>query len=105
MLASAVIYIRSWDAWTWFGFLAQFIFFLRFFVQWISSERAKRVTIPVSFWYLSLVGGALILVYAIVRHDVVFITASALSLLIYGRNLRLHRVRREADHPAQTSIP
>lgn len=89
-MTTVIAYIRSWDFWTWFGFVAQFFFFLRFFAQWIASERAQRVTIPASFWHLSIVGGVLILIYSIVRRDIVFITASALSLLIYARNTVFH---------------
>lgn len=83
-------YIASWDAWTWFGFVAQAFFFGRFIVQWYASERHRRVVIPVAFWWLSLVGDALILVYAFVRRDPVFIVGSALAFAIYARNLRLH---------------
>lgn len=98
-------FIRPWDFWVWFGFLAQFAFFLRFFAQWIATERAKRVVIPAAFWWFSLVGGALILVYSIVRKDPVFIAGSALALVIYLRNTYLHYFgahRRELDGDAPT---
>lgn len=90
MLNTAFAYIRSWDAWVWFGFLAQAFFFGRFAVQWWATERARRVVIPAAFWWLSLIGGVLILVYSIVRKDVVFIAGSALALLIYLRNTWFH---------------
>jgi lipid-A-disaccharide synthase-like uncharacterized protein len=77
------------DPWNLFGFAAQFVFFMRFFVQWVASERAKRSTIPISFWYLSILGGAMILVYSIAEKNVVFSTAAALSFAIYLRNLAL----------------
>ncbi|MFH1430736.1 MAG: lipid-A-disaccharide synthase N-terminal domain-containing protein [Candidatus Uhrbacteria bacterium] len=90
MLSAAFHYIRTWDFWVWFGFFAQSLFFLRFVVQWWATERAKRVVVPVSFWYFSLIGGVLILIYSCVRGDIVFISASALALLIYSRNLNMH---------------
>jgi len=83
-------YLRSWDGWTWFGFFAQACFFGRFFVQWIATERARRVVIPAAFWWYSLIGGVLILVYSIVRKDPVFTAGSALALVIYLRNMVFH---------------
>lgn len=79
------------NLWVLFGFAAQFIFFLRFAVQWWVSEKKKQSIIPVSFWYLSIVGTLMILVYSIHRKDIVFTTASCLNSLIYIRNLILIR--------------
>ena len=87
------------DFWTLFGFFAQFIFFLRFVVQWYASERQKKSIIPMSFWYLSIVGAILICAYAIVRHDIVFITSTILSLAIYGRNIILRKREKEIPAP------
>lgn len=81
----------NFDYWTLFGFLAQFVFFLRFIVQWISSERQKRSVIPISFWYLSVVGALMILVYAFQRGDPVFIFGQFFALAIYVRNIILRR--------------
>ena len=78
------------NPWVIFGFLAQFVFFLRFMVQWIASEREKRVVVPMMFWYLSIAGSLMILIYSIYRQDVVFITAQFLALFIYLRNIVLH---------------
>lgn len=79
------------DAWVLFGFLAQFIFFLRFAVQWWASEKEKKSVVPMSFWYLSIVGSVMILIYAIRQQDIVFITAQFLALFIYVRNIMLHK--------------
>lgn len=76
-----------WDAWTVVGFLGQALFFGRFFVQWIASERSKRSVVPRSFWYLSMAGGAVLLVYAIHRRDIVITVGQATGFLIYTRNL------------------
>ncbi len=75
--------------WLAIGFIGQAIFASRFLVQWITSERQKRSVIPHVFWYLSLAGGATLLVYAVYRQDPVFIVGQAGGLLIYTRNLRL----------------
>jgi lipid-A-disaccharide synthase-like uncharacterized protein len=73
--------------WLGVGFVAQAMFSMRFIVQWIHSERQRRSVVPVAFWYFSIVGGALLLAYAIYRKDPVFILGQAAGLLIYGRNL------------------
>jgi lipid-A-disaccharide synthase-like uncharacterized protein len=77
------------NPWVLFGFAAQFVFFLRFAVQWWVSEKKKQSVIPVSFWYLSLVGTFMILIYSLRQKDIVFIAASLLNSLIYIRNLIL----------------
>ena len=79
------------NPWLIIGFGGQFIFFLRFIVQWIASEKKKDVVIPMAFWYLSIAGTIIILIYSIHIHDIVFITAQILSLGIYARNIALAR--------------
>jgi len=74
-----------------FGFFAQFIFFMRFVVQWWASEKTKKSVIPLSFWYLSILGSVLIGIYSYFRHDIVFITATFLSTIIYVRNIMLQK--------------
>ena len=71
------------------GFAGQFVFFLRFFIQWIASERLKESVVPIAFWYFSIIGGFLILIYALYRKDPVFIIGQACGFLIYARNLHL----------------
>jgi lipid-A-disaccharide synthase-like uncharacterized protein len=63
----------------------------RFIVQWLSSERNKRVTIPVAFWLLSICGSLLLLAYAIHKRDLVFTIGQSSGLFIYLRNLQLTR--------------
>ncbi len=75
--------------WLGIGFFGQFLFFLRFIVQWWMSEKEKKVVIPQSFWYLSIAGTIVILVYSIHIKDIVFTTAQILSLFIYARNISL----------------
>jgi len=79
------------SGWLAFGFLGQALFSGRFVVQWIASERKRASVIPVSFWWLSLVGGATLLVYAIHRRDPVFILGQLGGLFVYGRNLAFVR--------------
>ena len=87
----------KFDIWLIIGFTGQALFSMRFLVQWIKSEREKRSTIPIAFWYFSLAGGASLLIYAIHRKDQVFILGQATGLFIYARNLYLiFRERRPA---------
>jgi len=79
------------NPWVIFGFFAQFVFFLRFMVQWIASEKNKKVVVPLMFWYLSIIGSLMILVYSIYRQDIVFLTAQFLTLFIYLRNIIIHK--------------
>jgi lipid-A-disaccharide synthase-like uncharacterized protein len=79
----------NWDVWVAFGLVGQLIFGSRFIVQWIASERKKVSYIPIVFWYLSLSGGIITLIYAIHIRDTVFTIAQAGGLIVYLRNLML----------------
>jgi lipid-A-disaccharide synthase-like uncharacterized protein len=83
----------SLDFWLVFGLLGQVFFFLRFFIQWIVSEVKKRSTVPEVFWYLSLLGGITLFIYAIHREDIVFIIGQGGGLIIYIRNIMLLKKR------------
>ncbi|HTH93279.1 MAG TPA: lipid-A-disaccharide synthase N-terminal domain-containing protein [Candidatus Paceibacterota bacterium] len=85
------------DPWVIFGLLSQAVFFFRFIVQLIHSEKQKKVVVPLSFWWLSILGTAMILIYSFHIHDVVFILASFLSFAIYFRNVFLHRREHALD--------
>lgn len=87
--------------WLIVGFLGQLLFSMRFLLQWVQSERAKKSVIPVAFWYFSLGGSVVLLAYAIHRQDPVFILGQAAGLVIYLRNLFLiSRERRAGDREA-----
>ncbi|WP_433740538.1 lipid-A-disaccharide synthase N-terminal domain-containing protein [Pseudomonas putida] len=75
--------------WLVIGFAGQVAFTGRFVLQWLYSEYKKRSVIPVSFWYLSIIGSTLLLAYAIYRQDPVFIVGQAFGSIVYFRNLQL----------------
>jgi lipid-A-disaccharide synthase-like uncharacterized protein len=81
------VFVMQFDGWVILGFVAQGFFTMRFVVQWIASERARKSVIPVAFWFFSIGGGALLLVYALYRRDPVFIAGQALGLVVYIRNV------------------
>ncbi len=75
--------------WIIIGFVGQALFFMRFFVQWLASERAQKSVIPNAFWYFSIGGGGVLLIYAVAKADPVFIVGQGMGLLIYLRNIYL----------------
>jgi lipid-A-disaccharide synthase-like uncharacterized protein len=76
-------------AWLVVGLLGQSMFMMRFVVQWIHSERHQKSVIPVSFWYLSLSGGLIVLAYGIHKVEPVIILGQLPGTLVYIRNLML----------------
>ena len=81
------VFFTRLDWWVVLGFVAQGLFTMRFIVQWIASERAGHSVIPTAFWFLSIGGGLLLLVYALYRKDAVFIAGQAFGVFVYLRNL------------------
>lgn len=75
--------------WVVFGMTAQLLFTARFLIQWLASEKARKSVMPVAFWYFSMLGGVMLLAYAIHRSDPVFIVGQALGVFVYARNLWL----------------
>lgn len=74
------------------GFFAQGLFSARLLVQWFLSEKARKVVSPDLFWQLSLVASFLLLVYGILRKDLVIVGGQVVSFYIYLRNLQLKNV-------------
>ena len=79
------------DAWLILGLGGQAVFSARFLTQWLASERAGKSVVPVSFWWMSLVGSVLLFTYGIKRHEQVLVIGQCTGLWIYGRNLMLIR--------------
>src|SRR6202163_3361638 len=98
------VFVVRLDWWLALGFFAPALFTARFLVQWIASERAGRSVIPIAFWFFSIGGGALLLVYALYRRDPVFIAGQAFGVFVYARNLhfelRDRRTERAPDSAA-----
>lgn len=77
------------DPWNVLGSIGQLLFASRFLIQWVRSEMAGRSIIPLAFWYCSLGGGLLLLLYAIYREEPVFIAGQIPGIVVYSRNLYL----------------
>ncbi|TSA50031.1 MAG: lipid-A-disaccharide synthase [Nitrosomonadales bacterium] len=76
-------------AWLAVGLFGQALFMMRFVVQWIHSERHQKSVIPVSFWYLSLVGGLVVLAYGLHKAEPVIVLGQLPGTFVYARNLML----------------
>ena len=83
--------------WLAIGLAGQTMFMMRFIVQWIHSERHGQSLIPVSFWYLSLGGGLIVLAYGVHKLDPVIILGQLPGTLVYSRNLMLIYRARKAE--------
>tara|TARA_B100001248_G_C27225491_1_gene382315 strand:+ start:45 stop:359 length:315 start_codon:yes stop_codon:yes gene_type:complete len=84
--------------WVFFGTLGQLIFFSRWLVQWLSSERNKISIIPVAFWWCSLAGGVITLIYAHHIGSFPFMLAQAIGIVVYSRNLLLIYRRQDENN-------
>ena len=82
-----------YDPWKILGFGAQGLFFSRFLIQWLASEKAGYSYVPPAFWYFSLAGGLALCIYAVHIKDPVFIVGQFCGLAVYLRNLMLLRKR------------
>jgi lipid-A-disaccharide synthase-like uncharacterized protein len=83
------VFVAKFDFWLAFGLVAQLFFTARFLVQWISSERAGKSIVPMAFWFFSMGGGLMTLVYGIVKREPVIIVGQSLATIIYIRNIML----------------
>jgi len=83
------VFVAKFDFWLAFGLIAQLFFTARFLVQWISSERAGKSVVPIAFWFFSMGGGLMTLVYGVVKREPVIIVGQALATIIYIRNIML----------------
>ena len=86
--------------WQVVGFLGQGVFTARFLVQWVASEKKGDSVVPIAFWWLSILGGFSLLIYAVYRRDPVFIVGQGMGMVVYVRNLMLvARKERRASRP------
>ena len=75
--------------WVAFGTLGQLVFFSRWIIQWLSSEKIQSSVIPVAFWWCSLSGGIITLIYAKHIGSFPFMLAQGIGIIVYSRNIIL----------------
>jgi lipid-A-disaccharide synthase-like uncharacterized protein len=83
------VFVAKFDFWLAFGIVAQLLFTARFVIQWLVSEKLGKSVIPVAFWFLSMGGGIMLLIYGIIRREPIIILGQAFAVVIYMRNLML----------------
>lgn len=92
--------------WKIVGLLGTLVFGLRFVIQWVASERARKSVIPFGFWECSAIGSLLMLSYfAIYQRDSVGVLSTAMPLPIYLRNLYFRYTHRDPQHPGNAPRP
>ena len=94
------VFVAKFDFWLAFGLVAQLLFTARFLVQWISSERAGRSVIPMAFWFFSMGGGLMTLVYGIAKREPVIKPARAVRARVPGGRNWMRSRRSSAHAPA-----
>ena len=87
------------DFWALVGLVGQAIFFTRFLVQWRESEKRGESFVPVAFWYFSIAGGLITLVYTIRIGSLPLTVGQVVGLFVYFRNLHLIRRKSRAATP------
>ena len=93
------VFVAKFQWWVLLGYLAQIMFTMRFVVQWLASERAGKMVMPIAFWFFSIGGGVLLLAYALYIRDPVFILGQGV------RRLRLcAQSLFRAARPAQAAV-
>lgn len=73
--------------WTVVGFLGAAIFGSRFLLQWLQSEKEKKLVVPWYFWHLSFWGSVLNLLYFLHLDKAPLILGNCFLPFLYGRNI------------------
>lgn len=84
------------DWYEWVGLAGETLFFLRMVVMWNDSERARKPVVPITFWYMSLAGAALMTAYAFLLGRLAILLPNLGGGVLFARSLQLelrHRAR------------
>lgn len=78
--------------WKLIGYIGVGLFAGRWFVQLIASRKHGRPTMPAMFWYMSITGSVLLLLYFVFgKNDSVGILSNLFPFTVALYNLYLHR--------------
>jgi lipid-A-disaccharide synthase-like uncharacterized protein len=87
--------------WVGLGLLGQVLFTGRMIVQWLVSEKHGKSTVPPMFWWMSLVGSSMLMLYFLWRRDPIGLLGQGFGWFIYVRNLwMIYRPREAAEADA-----
>jgi lipid-A-disaccharide synthase-like uncharacterized protein len=85
-------------AWIVVGLIGQVMFTGRMIVQWLVTEKNQKSVVPVSFWWMSLIGSTMLLVYFVWRVDPIGILGQTFGWGVYLRNLyAIYKAEDEAE--------
>jgi lipid-A-disaccharide synthase-like uncharacterized protein len=77
--------------WKLIGYVGVFLFTARWFVQLYATKKLRRVVMPLSFWWLSITGSALLLVYfTLGKNDSVGVMSNLFPAFVSVYNLVTH---------------
>lgn len=91
---------EPWELWLLaFGLVAQAMFFGRWIVQWVASEKRGESHMPVLFWWLSLIGASMLMIYFVLRREPIGMLGQSVGWIVYSRNIYLlHKAKnKETD--------
>lgn len=92
--------------WFFFGLAAQLIIGVCIFIHWYASRKRRRIVIPIPIIYAGLIAAVMLLVYASIRHDFVFVVGQFLVILIGLRILeQIRRTHAEPNETWSTDFP
>ena len=85
---------EPWEMW-WLlvGLSAQAVFVARWVIQWLASERRGESVVPTVFWWCSLAGATMLLIYFVGRREPVGVLSQLIGWAVYSRNLYLIRIK------------
>lgn len=83
--------LEQWSAFLYYplGLAPSLFFFLRFFIQWVRSEKQKKSVVDKTFWQLSLYGSVLLALHYFIQLQDLFLMVQVINIGISCRNLSL----------------
>jgi len=106
LTATATVFGIQIHPWKVVGLLGMATFSLRFVIQAVASEKAKKSVIPFGFWECSAIGSMLMLCYfAIYQKDSVGVLQNLFPLPIYLRNLYFRYREQKPKHAGNQERP
>lgn len=79
------------------GTAGQLVFTCRFVYQWIYSNRRRESALPPTFWWISLAGSCMIVIYGVLRRDPILILGQSFGFMSYVRNLMIGYKNKEVE--------
>ena len=86
------------------GAIAQILFSSRLVLQWILSEKHRKVLTPALFWEFSLLASFLLFVYGYLRDDFAIMLGQTVTYYIYIRNMQLQHQWEKLPKPLRVFI-